>query len=232
MLLAINGKLPAGDKEQANRAVAAAGDWKPLFDGKSLAGWRGYQQEEVPPSWEVRDGSIFCNGKDSAHLITEKKYENFELTAEWKISKGGNSGILLRVKEVTPWPATSGLEVQVIDHSDGWKEVHGSGLGPGQAAGALYGIYPAKEAAIKKAGEWNSVRILIHGSKIKLWQNGVALVDADMDSDDWKARLARSKFANSEHFNQTPKGHIALQNYRGAGVWFRKLKIRELGSGE
>ena len=122
----------------------------------------------VPPSWEIRDGSIFCNGKDSAHLITRKKYGDFELTGEWKISKAGNSGILLRVVEVTGYPANSGLEVQVIDHSDGWAEVHGGGLGLGQGAGALYGIYPAKEATIKRAGEWNTVRILMKGSKIQL----------------------------------------------------------------
>jgi hypothetical protein len=70
--------------------------WKDLFDGKSSDGWRGYQQEKVPPSWEVRDGSIFCNGEDGAHLVTRKKYVDFELSGEWKISKGGNSGILLR----------------------------------------------------------------------------------------------------------------------------------------
>ena len=120
----------------------------------------------------------------------------------------------------------------MIDHSDGWKEVHGSGLGLGQGAGALYGLYPAKESAIKKAGEWNTVRIVIHGSKIKLWQNGIALVDADMESKEWKARLAGSKFAKAEHFNKVPTGHIALQNYRGGEVWFRKLRIREIKSDE
>lgn len=198
--------------------------------GESLDLWRAYQGEGVPPSWELRDGCIYCNGKDAAHLITRKKYADFELTGEWKISKAGNSGILLRVVEVTPWPATSGLEVQVIDHSDGWEEVHGSGLGLGQGAGALYGLFPAKESAIKKAGEWNTIRIVIEGSKIAIWQNGVALVDADMASEDWKARLGRSKFAGSDHFNKAPAGHIALQNYRGAGVWFRNLRIREIGS--
>ena len=110
--------------------------WVSLLEGNKLSHWRGYQQKDVPASWEVRDGSIFCNGKDGAHLITRKKYGDFELTGEWKISKGGNSGILLRVVEVTAYPANSGLEIQVIDHSDGWKEVHGSGLGMGQSAGA------------------------------------------------------------------------------------------------
>lgn len=228
-ILALGGAILMGSGSGVSGEESAG--WADLFDGKSLRGWRGYQQEQIPPSWEVRDASIFCNGKDNAHLVTRKKYGDFELTGEWKISKGGNSGILLRVVEVTPWPASSGLEVQVIDHSDGWKEVHGSGLGLGQGAGALYGLYPAKEPAIKKAGEWNTVRIVMRGSKIALWHNGIAVVDADMDSDDWKARLARSKFAKAEHFNKAATGHIALQNYRGAGVWFRKLRIREIGPG-
>ena len=85
-------EVSAGEAESA-----PAQSWTDLCDGKSLEKWRGYQQKELPPSWEVRDGSIFCNGKDAAHLITRKKYGDFELTGEWKISKGGNSGILLRV---------------------------------------------------------------------------------------------------------------------------------------
>ncbi len=202
--------------------------WVELAEEEGLTLWRGYQQEDLPPSWEWRDGSIFCNGKDNSHLVTRKQYRDFELTGEWKISKGGNSGILVRVVEATPWPASTGLEVQVIDHPDGWREVHGSGIGMDQAAGALYGIYPAKQEAIKPSGEWNSFRILMQGSSIKLWQNGVVLVDADMESEDWKERLGRSKFAKSEHFNKADRGHIALQNYRGAGVWYRNLRIREL----
>lgn len=216
----------------AQEELTDTGNWVDLFDGKTLQGWRGYQKEGIPESWEVRDGSIFCNGKDSTHLVTEKKYGDFELTGEWKISKGGNSGILLRVVEVTPYPASSGLEVQVIDDEEGWKEVHGSGLGLGQGAGALYGFYPAKKEAIKKAGEWNTIRILVKGSKIAIWQNGVSIVDADMASKEWKEKLAKSKFAKSEHFNKVASGHLALQNYRGAGVWFRKLRIREFGKKE
>lgn len=208
-------------------AKAEKAGWTNLFDGVTLEGWRGYQQKEAPPSWEVRDGSIYCNGKDGTNLITAKQFTNFELTGEWKISKGGNSGILLRVVEKTPYASNSGLEIQVIDHSDGWNEVHGFALGPGNSAGALYALYPTKNEAIKKAGEWNTFRVKIDGTKISIAQNGIDLVDADMESDDWKARLAKSKFAKSDLFNKSATGHIALQNYRGAGVWYRKLKIRE-----
>lgn len=208
--------------------VGQTTQWIDLVEDDGLAHWRGYQQEQVPPSWEVRDGSIFCNGQDDAHLVTRRTYGDFELTGEWKISRGGNSGILLRVVEVTPWPASSGLEVQVIDHPDGWSEVHGYEIGMGQAAGAIYGLYPAREEAIKPTGEWNSFRIRMQGSTIQVWQNGVMLVDADMTSEDWQERLGQSKFAESEHFNRASTGHIALQNYRGAGVWYRHLCIREI----
>lgn len=202
--------------------------WTNLIEGGTLDAWRGYQMEEVPASWEVKEGSIFCNGKDGKHLITKKQYENFELMCEWRISKGGNSGVLLRVVEETAYPANSGIEIQVIDHTDGWKDVHGHDLGLGQAAGALYGLYPSKEKAIKKAGEWNTLRIVVHGAEISIWQNDQVIVGAHLDGDDWKTRLAASKFAESKLFNSVTKGHIALQNYRGAGVWYRKMRIREL----
>lgn len=214
----------AGEQEQAQ--------WIDLAQGDELSHWRGYRKDDLPPSWEWRDGSIYCNGNDNTHLATRKQYGDFELTGEWKISKGGNSGILLRVVESSPWPANTGLEVQILDHPDSWKEVNGSRVGMGQAAGALYGFYPAKKEAIKSSGEWNTFRILMQGSTIKLWQNDIVLVDVDMASHEWKDRLARSKFAKSKEFNKADTGHIVLQSYRGAGVWYRNLRIREISTDE
>lgn len=212
--------------ENTNDAKSAATDWVSLSD--TLDGWRGYKKEDCPPSWEIRDDSIFCNGKDSTSLITRKPYGDFELKGEWKISKGGNSGILFRVVEVAPDTASSGLEMQVIDHNDGWKEVHGYDLGAGQTAGALYGIYPGQPETIKKADEWNTFKVRMNGTKIQLWHNDVEIVNDDMTSDEWQGRLAKSKFAKSTLFNKAERGHIALQNYRGAGVWYRNMKIREI----
>jgi len=213
----------------AQESEKSAGDWVDLFDGTTLDGWRGFKQKEVPASWEVRDGCIYCKGKGDS-LMTSKTYGDYELTVDWKIIKGGNSGIILRSVERGGGPDSSGMEVQVIDHPEGWKEVNGYAIGPGQSAGALYAIYPAKMASVKKAGEWNTTRVLLHGTKIKLWHNGVVVTDDDMTSEEWQKRLAASKFGKSELFNKALSGHIAFQNYQGGGVWYRKVRIREIGS--
>ena len=204
--------------------------WKLLFDGKSLDDWRGYKQKDVPASWEVRDGAIFCNDKPGTDLLTVDEFGDFEFSADWKISEGGNSGIHVRATEATGDTASNSIEVQVIDTSDGWKKVHGYALGAGNSAGAVYGLFPAKSEAIRAAGEWNNVKIRMVGSKLRVEQNGVLICDADMSSDDWKQRLARSKFASMPHFNKAAAGHLALQNYRGAGVWYRNVVLRPINS--
>src|SRR5439155_2609958 len=141
---------------------------KLLFDGKSLDGWRGYKQKDVPASWEVRDGAIFCNEKPGTDLLTVEKFGDFELSVDWKISDGGNSGIHLRATENTGDTASNALEIQVIDTSEGWKKVHGSALGAGQEAGALYDLYPAKEEAMRPAGQWNNVEGRMVGDKVRV----------------------------------------------------------------
>jgi hypothetical protein len=188
--------------------------WKLLFDGKTLTGWRGYKMKDAPGCWEVKDAAIYCNDKKdvpAADLLTTDKYGDFELALEWKISNGGNSGVHLRATENTGDTASNSLEIQVIDTSDGWKKVHGYALGPGN-----------------EAGEWNTLKIRLVSDKIRVEQNGVLLVDADMSSDDWKTRLSKSKFAGMKEFNKAREGHIALQNYRGAGVWYRNVMLREV----
>jgi hypothetical protein len=200
--------------------------WELLFDGMSLDGWRGYKMQTLPDSWEVRDGAIFCNGKRGAHLLTRKVYGDFELSMEWKISSGGNSGILIRATETTPYIASNALEVQVVDSPQGWKEAHGYGIGLSQQAGALYGFYPSRPEAQRETGQWNHVIIRMVDTRIRVTQNDVIIADADMASDDWKARLARSKFGNSKVFNRASAGHIALQNYHGLGVWYRNIMVR------
>jgi hypothetical protein len=220
---------PPPAHNQLTSEQKAAG-WRLLFDGKSLTGWRGYKLKDVPPSWEARDGSIFCNGKDGTDLITAETFGDFELSLEWKISAGGNSGVHIRATESTPDTASNAVEIQVIDTSDGWKKAHGYALGPGNSAGAIYGLYDAKPEAIRAAGEWNSLRVRVMGTKLRVEQNGVVIADTDMAGEDWKGRLARSKFAKLEHFNKAAEGHVALQNYRGAGVWYRDVMLRPIAA--
>jgi len=229
LLLALPAFADDAKHNELTEAQKKAG-WKLLFDGKTLTGWRGYKMKDAPGCWEVKDGAIFCNDKKdvpAADLLTTEMFADLELSVDWKISTGGNSGVHLRATEATGDTASNSLEIQVIDTSEGWKKAHGYALGPGNEAGALYGLYPTKKEAIRESGQWNNIQVKLVGDKVTIEQNGIALVDADMSSDDWKMRLSKSKFAGMKEFNKAKVGHLALQNYRGAGVWYRNVMLRE-----
>ncbi|MFT5130932.1 MAG: hypothetical protein ACI8W8_004565, partial [Rhodothermales bacterium] len=132
----------ADDRLNLLSAAEQEAGWQSLFDGRTLNGWRGYRKQAFADSWAVADNAVFCTGSGNTHLITEQVYSDFELSIDWKIAKGGNSGVLLRCDESDPYPAGCAIELQVIDDSEGWKSVHNYGLGPGNSAGAVYGFYP------------------------------------------------------------------------------------------
>ena len=160
--------------------------------------------EELPHGGAERGGDI----------ITEKKYENFILEFEWKISKGGNSGVKYRAK------GSLGLEYQVLDdgkHADSKNLTH--------RAGSLYDLVAAPDdKPVKPVGEWNKARIVADGTQLEHWLNGVKIVSIDQSGDDWKARFAKSKYRKNKGFGSGP-GHILLQDH-GNEVWFRKLRVR------
>jgi hypothetical protein len=203
-------------------AEKAAG-WKLLFDGKTTDGWRGYQKQAVPADWKVIDGTL-----DRVHscgdLITLDKYASFELTVDWRISRGGNSGIMYHVTEDYPQPGMSGPECQLLDNVNGADP---------QRAGWCYGLYqPPIDPKTGKpldtthpAGEWNTTRILVDGPHVTHWMNGVKYVEYELWSDDWNQRVARSKFTAWPKFALARTGYICLQDH-GDEVAFRNIKIR------
>ncbi len=203
------------------RADTAAGAWRSLFDGRSLDGWRGYRKDAVPDGWRVVDGAItrVASGGD---LITRDVFADFELTLEWKVAPGGNSGIMYRVTEDGAHAYETGPEMQVLD-----GERHADGRSPLTSAGAVYGLYPAREGAVKPAGEWNAARIVAHGSRIEHWLNGMEVARYEIGSADWEARVAGSKFREWPRYGRAGAGHIALQDH-GDTVAFRNIRIREL----
>jgi len=160
-------------------------------------------------------------------LITEKKYSNFELSLEWNISQGGNSGIVIFAQEVPEKPIyMSAPEMQVIDnqnHPDAKLGVNGN-----RQAGSLYDMIPAVPQNAKPAGEWNQVGILSDNGRVVFKLNGENVVTFTLGTDEWKQMCANSKFKDWEWFVNTAKeGHIGLQDH-GFEVWFRNIKIREL----
>ena len=200
--------------------------WKLLFDGKSPAGWRGFKKDAFPEKgWAVEEGWLHVvAGGSGGDIVTIGEYGDFELSLEWKAAKGANSGIMVRVSEATDTPWMSAPEFQVFDDADPHDIAKTS-------AGAMYDLYPPVKKSLKPAGEVNHARIVVAGNRIEHWLNGVLVVDATLGSEEWKTRLAASKFAEMPHFAKSERGRISLQEH-GDDVWFRSIKVRELPAAE
>lgn len=216
LLLAVIGCWAAGDAVRP-----AAGDWIPLFDGKSFEGWRTKTGKPVTVGWQVTDGVIHRSGI-GGDIVTAGEWANFELEFEWKVAKGANSGVKYRVGEYAPAGRDIGPEYQILD-DDG----HSNGKNPKTSAGALYDLVPAAaNKQLRPVGEWNQSRIVARGKHLEHWLNGEKVVEVDLGGDEWRAALAASKFKAAPDF-ATRKGRILLQDH-GDEAWFRGLRLREL----
>jgi hypothetical protein len=197
-----------------------------LFNGKSLDGWITASGEPVSRGWVVEDGMLVRASRGGS-IFTEKEFGEFDLTFEWKIARRGNSGVKYRVafykKGVYGNPGWLGCEYQVFDDV-------GRRTSPEHSTGALYALYPpSPDKTLRPVGEFNESRIVVRGSRIEHWLNGAKIVDADTRSDDWKRRIADSKFHNVAGFAQNAKGRIELQDH-GSKVWFRNMVLRPLNA--
>jgi len=198
-----------------------AAGWRLLFDGHSTAGWRGWQMDSMPSGWGVREGAL-TRVRPAADIITTEKFRNFELSLEWNVAPKGNSGIFYRASEDDDAIYWTAPEMQVLDdagHPDGQSRL--------TAAGADYGLYPSPAGVVKPAGEWNQVRILVDGNHVEQWLNGVKVVEYELGSPDWEAKVKASKFATHPRYGRNAEGYIGLQEHEYR-VAFRNIKIRVL----
>jgi len=209
--------------------------WVLLFEGKSTENFRGYNQPDFPEQgWEVVDGTLHVigSGKGEAgggggDIITRKKYKNFELSLEWKVSEGGNSGIFYLAQEKPDQPIwKSAPEMQILDnerHPDAKLGIDGN-----RAAGALYDLIPGDFSVVKPAGEWNKVGIMVYDGTVVHTVNGKNVLEYHLWTEDWIEMVRNSKFRDYEDFlNTAEEGYIGLQDH-GNDVWFRNIKIKEL----
>jgi hypothetical protein len=196
-------------------------NWVSLFDGVSITDWRGFREQGVPAGWTVVDSAITKTG-DAADLISNKQYRNFELELEWRLQKGGNSGIMYRVTEDAEATYETGPEYQVLD-----DKVHPDGKNRLTSAGAAYGLYAQPEGLLKPVGEWNTAKIVVNGNHVEHWLNGTKGVEYELGSPDWTAKVEASKFKQWPGYGKAAQGHIALQNH-GDWVQYRHIRIREL----
>lgn len=211
---------PAAGLNTLSAAERAAG-WRLLFDGRTTAGWRGYMSDSMPNGWQVVDSALTRVAR-AGDIITTEKFGDFELTLEWQIAKGGNSGVFYRAIEGPEFIYFGAAEMQVLDdagHPDGRKEL--------TSAGSNFALYPVRRGVVKPAGEWNTVRIVARGTHIEHWLNGEKVVEYEQGSSEWVARVAASKFSAWPQYGKAMQGHIGLQEH-GARVSFRNIKIRSL----
>lgn len=213
----------------------AADGWALLFDGETTHGWRGFKMEEFPDKgWHVIDGALMLEYSGTGEagfagdIITNKAYGNFDLKLEWKISPGGNSGILLYVNEHEQSTATwhTAHEIQVIDEF-GYDAHHDYIMTVKQISGAYYDMVTPKRAAAKVQGEWNKVRLKLEEGHLQHWLNGILVIDTQLWTPEWEASVAKSKFHEYPDFGIAKEGHIGLQDH-GQQVWYRNIRIKEL----
>jgi len=195
------------------------GPWIDLFDGKSLSAWKGYKSDQVGPGWKVENGTFrIVDPGTAGDIVTKEKFEWFELTLEFNLGKGQNSGILLRVADGSGEAWHSGPEIQLYDH-------------PIQAGvettGYLYQLYPLEKDLAKPAGEWNKMRIVVAPDKCFMELNGVRGYEFVWNSPDFLARVAKSKFQEYPEFGKAKTGRIGIQGDHGL-VSFRNVKVRRI----
>jgi hypothetical protein len=212
-------------------------DWILLFDGQSTDGWRSYDKTTFPKGWTIDQDALMCQGsgrgeagaEDGGDILYDKKFSDFHLKLEWKISEGGNSGIFYLGQEDSLYDFIwkTAPEMQVLDndkHPDAMLGKNGN-----RKAGSLYDLIPADPQNAKPAGEWNTAEIIVYRGTVVHKMNGETVLEYHLWTPEWEKLVAGSKFPelNPNWANVAKEGYIGLQDH-GDDVWFRNIKIREL----
>lgn len=203
-------------------AEQRAAGWRSLFDGTSTSAWRGYKQESLPAGWSIVDGILTKTGSAN-DIITRDKFGNFELALDWKLAPGGNAGVFYRGTEEYDHIYWSAPEYQLLDdagHPDGQTRL--------TSAGADYGLYPSPAGVVKPGGQWNSTLIVVNGNRVQHWMNGQKLLEYELGSPDWEAKVKASKFVDYPHYGRASTGYIGIQGDHDGQLWLRNIRIREI----
>lgn len=202
--------------------------WVLLFDGQTLNGWKDYNGTSLTQPWHVVDGCIQAKGEgsdESGYIVTTKQYENFELAWDFKLQKGGNSGMLYHVVERPQFavPYVTGPEYQLID------DANFEGLEPWQKMGVDYAMYlpDFSKTKVNPYGEWNSAKIVFDNGHVEFWMNGTKTIEYEAWTDDWFARKNSGKWSDAPEYGLAHKGVFCLQDH-GYPASFRNLKVKEL----
>ena len=212
-------------------------DWIYLFDGETTDGWRAYNGESIPDKWAAIDGNLtfdtelkleeeWSGGGDI--IYHKEQFEYFELYLEWKLPKGGNSGVFYHVQEGYNAPYEISPEYQILD-DDGWEEINNAKLESWQKSGADYAMHEPNidNKSLNPAGEWNSSRIIYTKEKAEHWLNGKLLLSFVPYSEEWYSKRNSGKWDDFPDYGKFKNGYIALQDH-DTPIWFRNIKIKKL----
>ncbi len=228
------GKKQAAEEEpgltNGTAESTATEEWITLFDGTSTEGWRGFNQQSLPGNWIIEDGalkSLGTGGDIGGDIVYgAREFDNFELTLEWKISEGGNSGVFYHVKEGEKYkaPYENAPEYQILDDI-GFTEP----LKDWQMLGADYAMHPADpgKKIVKPAGEWNTTRIIFTPEKVEHWLNGQKIVEFTPWTDEWYAKRNDGKWDEYPDYGLAKTGLIGIQDH-GSFIWYKNIKIKPL----
>jgi hypothetical protein len=196
--------------------------WQTLFDGKILDTFRGWKSQGMPAGWHVVDGALVKEGEVD-ELVTRRQFGDFELELEWKIGEAGNSGVFYRGTREYDHIYWSAPEYQLLDDAnapDGRSQL--------TATASAFGLYASPAGIVKPFGEWNRTRIVVKGEHVEHWLNGQLAVAYDLESPEWQAKVAASKFAKFPHYGLAKRGYIGIQGDHPGALALRRIRIREL----
>jgi hypothetical protein len=214
------GPEPEGPHNSLTKEQVEEG-WQLLFDGQDAStSWRGYRKTNLPEGWVAREGVLVREG--GGDIVTREQFDDFDFYVDWRVEDGGNSGIFFNATEEGNAIWETAPEMQILDNAG-----HSNGVSALHSAGANYALHAPSVDSSRAAGKWNRVRIRVLGNHVQYWLNGVKTADYVIGSDDWKARVAGSKFTHMPMYGTKAMGHIGLQDH-GDRVSFRNIRIRRL----
>ncbi|HEX4619402.1 MAG TPA: DUF1080 domain-containing protein [Steroidobacteraceae bacterium] len=200
----------------------SAGGWRALLGDHSAPEWRGWKEPGLPAGWHVAGGVLSKDG-DVDDLVTTRDYKDFELELEWKIGKAGNSGIFYRGTREYDHIYWSAPEYQLLDDAN-----TEDGKSPLTAAGSDYALYGVPPGVAKPFDQWNKTRLVVRGNHVEHWLNGVKVVEYDFGSEDWKKRVAASKFSKYPNYGLATSGLIGIQGDHPGALAIRHIRVREV----
>jgi hypothetical protein len=223
MTLAVMSAVSADDRPTARAKIdKPSNGWRSLLDDNHAGAWRGWNSPDLPAGWRVVDGTLSKDGEVD-DLVTREEFANFELELEWKIGKGGNSGVFYRGTREYDHIYWSAPEYQLLDDANA-----ADGRSRLTAAAAAYALYGPPAGVVRPFDHWNTTRIVVKGAHVEHWLNDQKVVEYEFWSPEWKAKVAASKFVAYPHYGLARKGLIGIQGDHPGTLSVRRIRIREL----